>query len=205
MRTKGKLKIWNDEKGFGFIQPSLGGKQVFIHISAFNNRKRRPEVGQFVTYTLSSDRQGRPCAENATLPGDSLTNDKSHKNAIPSIIVASIFLIIVAVSVLTNKLSPWILGIYIAISLLTFIIYAIDKSAAKKEGWRTKESTLHLFSLIGGWPGALVAQQKLRHKSKKQSFRAVFWVTVFLNCAILAWLFTPDGSAALETIISSVI
>jgi len=53
-------------------------------------------------------------------------------------------------------------------------IKAFSKSAARKGAWRTQESTLHLLSLVGGWPGALVAQQKLRHKSKKQSFRFVF-------------------------------
>lgn len=73
------------------------------------------------------------------------------------------------------------------LSLLTFIIYALDKSAAKNGAWRAEESTLHLLSLAGGWPGALIAQQKLRHKSKKQSFRSVFWVTVLLNCGAFAW------------------
>jgi uncharacterized membrane protein YsdA (DUF1294 family) len=81
-------------------------------------------------------------------------------------------------------------------------MYALDKSAAKNGAWRTQESTLHLLSLAGGWPGALIAQQKLRHKSKKQTFRAVFWVTVLLNCGAFAWLFTPNGSATIQSFIS---
>ena len=84
-----------------------------------------------------------------------------------SIFVAVLFLIIVGVSVITSKISFLIFGLYITISLLTFIMYALDKSAARKGHWRTKESTLHLLSLAGGWPGAIAAQQKLRHKSKK--------------------------------------
>jgi uncharacterized membrane protein YsdA (DUF1294 family) len=78
---------------------------------------------------------------------------------------------------------------YVIISLLTFIIYAKDKSAAKNGSWRTPESTLHLLSLLGGWPGALIAQQTLRHKFKKESFRSVFWTTAFLNCGVFALLF----------------
>ncbi|MDP0561987.1 MAG: DUF1294 domain-containing protein [Candidatus Endonucleobacter sp. (ex Gigantidas childressi)] len=78
-------------------------------------------------------------------------------------------------------------------SLLTFLIYAIDKSAAKRGGWRIKESTLHVLSLIGGWPGAAIAQQKLRHKSKKDSFCIIFWVTVAINIGIFTWLHTPNG------------
>jgi len=71
------------------------------------------------------------------------------------------------------------------VSLLTFVVYAMDKSAAKNGNWRIKESTLHLLSFLGGWPGALLAQQKLRHKSIKQPFQFIFWLTVFLNVGLL--------------------
>jgi uncharacterized membrane protein YsdA (DUF1294 family) len=81
-----------------------------------------------------------------------------------------------------------IFGWYLLISLLTFVIYAKDKSAAEKGSWRIPESTLHFLALIGGWPGALLAQQVLRHKSKKQPFRFVFYLTVLLNCGLLVCL-----------------
>jgi uncharacterized membrane protein YsdA (DUF1294 family) len=57
---------------------------------------------------------------------------------------------------------------------------------------------LHLFALAGGWPGALIAQRLLRHKTKKQSFQVVFWATVALNCGILGWLFSSSGADALR-------
>ena len=174
MRTKGKLTSWNYGKGFGFIQPTVGGKQVFIHIKAFKNRNRRPEIGQFVTYSLSSDRQGRPCAENATLAGDRLPTKAKKESGIFSVSVSVVFIMSVSIAVLAAKIPAWFFYFYIIASLLTFIMYAVDKSAAQKGTWRTPESTLHFLSLIGGWPGALVAQQKLRHKSKKQPFRLGF-------------------------------
>ena len=68
MRIKGNITTWNDEKAFGFITPDGGGKQVFIHISDFKNRTRRPELNQEVVYTLSHDKQKRVCAKHATLP-----------------------------------------------------------------------------------------------------------------------------------------
>ena len=170
MRTKGKITTWYAEKGFGFITPSTGGKQVFVHIKAFGNRNRRPEINQVVTYALSSDEKGRPCAIKATLAGDRLPEKVKRSNDSILVIVAAFFLVIVGVSVLTAKIPPLVLALYMVASLLTFIMYAVDKSAAQKGSWRTQESTLHLLSLAGGWPGALVAQQKLRHKSKKQSF-----------------------------------
>jgi uncharacterized membrane protein YsdA (DUF1294 family) len=66
-------------------------------------------------------------------------------------------------------------------SLLCFAAYAWDKSAARAGRWRTRESTLLLLGLLCGWPGALLAQQLLRHKSAKPRFQIVFWVTVVLN------------------------
>jgi len=136
MRTKGKIISWNDEKGFGFIKPTSGSKQVFIHIKAFHNRNRRPEINQFVTYALSTDKLGRPCAIDATLAGDRLPSKTRQKNGAFSLIVTAIFFTIVCVSVLVAKIPPLILALYIVTSMLTFVIYAVDKSAAKKGAWR---------------------------------------------------------------------
>ena len=98
-----------------------------------------------------------------------------------------------------------ILGLYLAASLAAFVIYAWDKTAAEKNHWRTKESTLHLIALAGGWPGALLAQKVLRHKSRKQSFQVVFWGTVALNCAALGWLLTPAGALALRSMLGGLV
>ena len=91
------------------------------------------------------------------------------------------------------------------VSLLTFIVYTMDKSAAKKGNWRIKESTLHLLSLVGGWPGALIAQQILRHKSIKQPFRFIFWLTVFLNVSLLIGSFMVVDMNALPAWISGTV
>jgi len=199
MRTKGKITSWNDSKAYGFISPMSDGKQIFIHINAFSNTSRRPKVGQIVTYDISADNQGRPCAARATLSGDRIQKS-NNVDSLP-IIAAMIFFVIVAVSVLGDKLPPIILAVYVGLSILTYFVYAVDKSAAKKGTRRTQESTLHLFSLAGGWPGALVAQQKLRHKSRKVEFRFVFWITVILNCGIFLWLFSETGSSLLNNLL----
>ncbi|MDW5419177.1 MULTISPECIES: DUF1294 domain-containing protein [unclassified Iodobacter] len=88
---------------------------------------------------------------------------------------------------------PWlILGLYGVLSLITYFIYGFDKTAAQNQRWRVAERTLHLLALLGGWPGALCAQQRYRHKSKKMAFLVVFWLTVLINCSVLAWfLFKP--------------
>lgn len=77
----------------------------------------------------------------------------------------------------------WMAMAYIMASIVCFGAYAADKSAAVSGGWRISERNLLLLGLAGGWPGAIVAQQSLRHKSSKASFRLVFWATVALNVA----------------------
>jgi uncharacterized membrane protein YsdA (DUF1294 family)/cold shock CspA family protein len=201
VRSKGKITSWNDGKAYGFISPMSGGKQIFIHVNAFSDRSRGPKVGQIITYDISTDKQGRPCAAKATLSGDRLQKNKKKSNSLASITVAVISLLVVAVSVLANKLPPTILAVYVGLSILTYFIYAVDKSAAKKGNWRIPERTLHLFALAGGWPGALVAQQKLRHKSKKKDFRFVFWITVILNCGIFIWLFSETELSLLDNLL----
>lgn len=83
-----------------------------------------------------------------------------------------------------------ILVLYLAASAASVVVYAIDKSAARHGRWRTAESTMHLLAVIGGWPGALIAQRLFRHKSSKPSFQAAFLFTVLLNCALLFWLWS---------------
>ena len=58
------------------------------------------------------------------------------------------------------------------------------RSAALKQRWRTPETTLHLFELAGGWPGALLAQQAFRHKTRKPSYQVAFWLIVVLHQAL---------------------
>lgn len=76
---------------------------------------------------------------------------------------------------------------YATLSLATYVAYARDKGAAERRARRTPENTLHVLGLLGGWPGALVAQQRFRHKTAKLPFQVVFWMTVAANLALLAW------------------
>jgi cold shock CspA family protein len=66
VRSKGKIKSWNDRKGYGFITPDGEDNQVFVHISAFADRKQRPIANQEVSFVMSTDKQGRPCAADVS-------------------------------------------------------------------------------------------------------------------------------------------
>lgn len=98
----------------------------------------------------------------------------------------ALFSVLLVLAVLTGYLSVNTLALYIAISGVTYGVYATDKAAARYGNPRTSEKALHTLSLAGGWPGAMIAQQRLRHKSSKQRFRIAFWFTVALNSALVA-------------------
>lgn len=90
-----------------------------------------------------------------------------------------------------RPVSIWVAAFYLAVSLACFVAYAMDKSAAVAARWRVPENTLLLLGFAGGWPGAIVAQQVLRHKTKKAGFRQAFWGTVALNVLAFVVIFSP--------------
>lgn len=97
MRTQGKITHWNDEKGYGFITPDSGAKQVFVHVRAFGNREARPAVGQLVSFSLSTDKQGRPCAVRVTRAGEKpVGKRKQMRRSWP---IGRVVLIIVVVAI----------------------------------------------------------------------------------------------------------
>jgi uncharacterized membrane protein YsdA (DUF1294 family)/cold shock CspA family protein len=203
VRYQGKITDWNDDKGFGFITPNGGSQRVFLHIKSFSNRQQRPVRNEIVTYELTHDAKERPQASSVAFVGRRATPASPSGRANAPIILTTAFLVFVAGSVFAGKLPIAVVWIYLAASLLAFVAYALDKSAARNEQWRTRESTLHLFALAGGWPGALAAQRLLRHKTSKRSFQFAFWVTVILNCCALAGFFSSPGAEALRSMLGT--
>lgn len=88
---------------------------------------------------------------------------------------------------------PWIAGGVATASLVAYLLYAADKRRAQTPGAaRTPEAVLHLWELLGGWPGALLAQRRLRHKNAKITYQFAFWLIVLAHQtaaidALLGW------------------
>ena len=65
MALSGKLRSWNDDRGFGFIAPRDGGRELFVHISSFPRDGSRPTVGETLFYELGRGKDGKPQAVRA--------------------------------------------------------------------------------------------------------------------------------------------
>src|SRR5712692_4793705 len=76
----------------------------------------------------------------------------------------------------TLTIWPWLVCWLLAVNLVTFAMYGVDKYLAQQESWRIPENTLFLLALLGGSPGAFLAMQIFRHKTIKGTFRIVFWL-----------------------------
>ncbi len=189
MSHQGRIVNWKDDQGFGFIAPNDGSPQVFVHVRSFSSKGRRPRDNDQVTYELGTDDQGRPQAVQVVFAGSLWQKAAGLLWGYPAISFAGLFLLGLTVIALLGQWSTWIPGFYLIISLITFAAYALDKSAAQNGKWRTSEQTLLGLGLVGGWPGALVAQSCFRHKTRKRSFQILFWITVTVHCTAFWGLF----------------
>lgn len=204
---KGQLVTWKDDRGFGFIKASDSDEQVFLHITALKDPNRRPQVGDVIYYQLSVEQNGKARASNASIHG---VVPKPASHSLSSVTkagtisaprawsgqstVATLLLALlpsvgaVHFALTTANVIP--LLFYPVMSVVTFYLYASDKSRAQQKQWRVPEKTLHFCELMGGWLGGFVAQQKFRHKTRKTSYQLVFWlITAFHIGFWLYWFF----------------
>jgi uncharacterized membrane protein YsdA (DUF1294 family)/cold shock CspA family protein len=175
-KHSGRIIEWDPKKGFGFLHD--GTHRIFLHSRDFAEHRKTPERGDTVTFSMGEDFTGRSCAKNAVITGTTGRLTIKH--------IITLILLLIAPAVAIYRLSAQFDAVlmivtFAAISFFTFLAYIWDKHQARTGGWRTAEATLHLLELIGGWPGAFLAQRRLRHKSSKVSFLVVFWIIVAVH------------------------
>lgn len=197
MRFDGTLNSWNDDRGFGFVQPVQGGEPIFVHIKSFPAGTGRPQLDQAISFEVELGPKGKRARNvqyiRTKRPAPLSQRRLQAQWGTATLFSLPAFLLIYLVIAVLWRPPLWFAVVYVGASLVTFFAYYRDKVAAASKGRRTRESNLHLLALFGGWPGALVAQQVLRHKSTKQEFRTVFWATVALNVLGFALVCSPVG------------
>lgn len=77
LKLSGKIISWNKQKAFGFIKPSGGGSDIFIHKKAFIDDQVTPKIDDVIEFTMSKDSQGRYCAVSACFKGKNIQKNKS--------------------------------------------------------------------------------------------------------------------------------
>jgi uncharacterized membrane protein YsdA (DUF1294 family)/cold shock CspA family protein len=203
IRTTGVVKTWVDGRGYGFATPVQGGADVFVHVNMLTPDSARPRVGDTLRFEIELSPEGKRRARN--VESDRKIEPIVHRTGrltprppgppprsgwLGYLAIAGF----VGIYVLVDLLRPfplWVPALYLGASIVCFVAYAVDKAASRRGGWRVPEASLLALGVIGGWPGAIVAQQVFRHKTIKSRFRVAFWLTVLLNLAyflMLAWL-----------------
>ncbi len=218
MKRQGTLVRWEKDRGFGFIRSPDVSADVFVHLRDFTARGITPQVGMKVAFEeihvggkgpravavqaaaavqqRPQERQRQPTRPAGSARTRNVRATSRHRDAAPSSsssLPMALLLVgyaaLLGYGVWTARIPPIALGVLLLLSLLTFFIYGFDKNAAQTGRWRTAENTLHLLSLVGGWPGAWVAQRLFRHKVCKTSFMAGYWATVLAHLAAVgAWV-----------------
>lgn len=154
-----------------------------------------------MTYEVATDAKGKLSAQQVWYVGANSDKPVTITKSVWPVYFAIAFLTLMGIAVALKTLPLSVFAIYCAASLLTFIVYWSDKRAARNGAQRTPENTLHLLSLLGGWPGGLFAQRMFSHKSTKHSFQMTYWATVLLNLALLLVMTSSFGREQLSKLL----
>nr|MDQ3039367.1 DUF1294 domain-containing protein [Pseudomonadota bacterium] len=162
------------------------------------------------SYAISVDAKGRANATDVRFAGQRIppapAGRKSERRRpparIPRLGIGIGFLLLAFALMVMGKVPAALPLGYLLMSAVSYIAYVLDKDAAgKPKRQRTPEATLHLLDVLGGWPGALIAQQQMRHKTVKASFQAGFWISVVANLVLVAWLWRSGAAATLTDVV----
>jgi uncharacterized membrane protein YsdA (DUF1294 family)/cold shock CspA family protein len=222
MRKQGTIIRWEAARGFGFVRSPAASADVFFHLRDLRGGMQPREGMEVSFEEIQVGGKGpRAMAVEAisVTPGRASSSaqpqsrarsraedtpprrPRSQRQTTTSTggrgLEAMLFVMaayggLLLWAVWASLLPWWIVPASFVLNLLTFWMYWVDKHAAQTSQWRTPENTLQFLALAGGWPGAWLAQQVLRHKSSKQSFQDDYWLMVISHAVLVgAWLFWP--------------
>jgi len=175
---QGYIIHFNKEKGYGFIDSDEHEENIFVHISEVTNAETL-EQGQEVTFKIEKTAKGL----------SAILVKAGAKQRSPYLIFGFISLLItLAIFAYATQQLQTLLAYLIAVNITTFLLYGYDKFISKGESLRVPELNLQALALLGGSPAALLAQRFFRHKTIKESFQIVYWITVLIQIGVVIFL-----------------
>nr|WP_315184007.1 DUF1294 domain-containing protein [uncultured Albidiferax sp.] len=196
MKKKGKIHHWNTSRGMGFIRSPQTGYDILFRIKDYRGAAA-PKEGETVWFDEVTSVHTKPRAIGvSTVSGNADVHSHRPRHYIgrkssarPFVMLLFLWVVLGVWGVWSYRLPIWLVAAVLGVNLLTVLAYARGQQPARASRWRTPEPILHLLSLLGGWPGAGVAQAILRYRSRKPSFATLYWCTVGLHLALLlGWL-----------------
>jgi uncharacterized membrane protein YsdA (DUF1294 family) len=171
--VRGKIVDWDPAREQGLVD--TGTKRLVIHAHDLIDRSKAPAIGNEIVFQIGEDLRGGAAVRNARFVGAGSRITGGHLLFLAVLLVAPALAIF---RITAPGMLAMTAGSAVVLSLVTCLIYISDKRRARHGKTRIKESTLQLCALLGGWPGAFLAQRGLRHKTAKVRFQLVFWLIV---------------------------
>ncbi len=199
-RFIGRVVLWKPLERYGFIQSSLHSQDIFFHLNDTTNKDWTPYLGEPVRFSTGYDEKGRLHARQVESQSSAPCFVGPAINQLETALAALVFVFFIGllvIAALEVALPIWVIGWYLFTSVVTMMLYAEDKQRAQRGIFRIREATLHRWEWLGGWPGALLAQQLFRHKRSKGSFMDISVLTaivhLFAIVGYVAWHIFLNG------------
>ncbi|EEX33350.1 MULTISPECIES: DUF1294 domain-containing protein [Vibrio] len=187
MAIQGTISEWHDTKGYGYISVDDQEAQIKFHLCDLEAYGHPPRISERVQFRLAKDAQG----------GIRAVNVERQVVFNFSLSIAIWFFTTLVASVFLLDYPPLSFVLYIALSTIAYMVYALDKHALHTGGWRVPSLTFHVLNIVGGWPGALLAQSVLHHKYNDIGYKSLFWLTLFANFGLFCWTLTKEGTVVM--------
>jgi len=192
LQALGRVSQWDAAKGLGFVQPEGGGERLLLRRADLSGRLKTqgPRLGEAVRFAVVGDARQRRAIQVRSLEAAAprhadAPHPSAHAVSSNRLLVIPAFALLLGALHMAAPLPRPVPPLYGALSTALFIIYGLDKWAARRGKARIAEASLHLVALLGGWPGALLGQQIFRHKTAKPVFLRLTWAMVALNLSLL--------------------
>lgn len=178
---QGVIIHYDSTRGFGFIKMRDQKENIFFHVSDVD-QKEKVAIGREVSFNRIETPKGSQAVRIQT--------GRLQKS--PLFNFLSIAFLLTAGDTLLFAIQfdlSWLLSYLIAINISTLLLYGYDKLIAGTNSLRVPESVLHIVTIAGGTPAAMVGQKYLRHKTLKESFQLRFLFIICMQIiAIFAWI-----------------